>query len=222
MMAHTVYNKCKSKELISTLNKVGYSISYTEYHKCRHRLAGYVYKSGLSTHMPLPAHINTKEFAMAAFHNFDHEDMSTTSGTKRNHDTVTVIFQNVGKDDMQVRKEKVSEFGPLPPYSDLVDKLDCQKLQTYIYNKATDKKAPLPSQFLATKNPQYEDDCRSSIISMARNFQAPSDYLIANNIPITELDSIPTWTGSHALTSTTYSLETCWIFTDITVSYHSS
>ena len=37
---------------------------------------------------------------------------------------------------------------------------------------------------------------------MARNFQAPSDFLIANNIPITELYCIPTWAGSHALTST--------------------
>ena len=82
--------------------------------------------------------------------------MSTTSGTKGNHDTVTTIFQNVGKADMRARKEKVSEFGSL--FSDLVDKLDCQKIQTYIYNEATDKNYK--------KHPTHLNSCLQKIHHM--------------------------------------------------------
>ena len=35
MLAHNVYDKCKSEELITSLNHLGFSISYIEYRRCR-------------------------------------------------------------------------------------------------------------------------------------------------------------------------------------------
>ena len=37
---------------------------------------------------------------------FDHQDSSSFSGKKSNHDTVTVLFQNFDKDNVNSRKEK--------------------------------------------------------------------------------------------------------------------
>ena len=88
-------------------------------------------RKGSGHRVPLPAQLSTEDFTIAAIDNFDHEDNSSTSGKKANHDTVTVLFQNVSAANVQKRKEKVSEFSVPPLDMNLVDKLECQKLQNY-------------------------------------------------------------------------------------------
>ena len=41
MLAHTVYEKCKSRELLTTLNHLGYSVSYQTNRRDRNKLAAY-------------------------------------------------------------------------------------------------------------------------------------------------------------------------------------
>ena len=62
MRAHTIYNdKCKGKGLITSLNRLGFCISYTEYKRCRALLSAYAYYKGKNEHVPLPAHLSTNE-----------------------------------------------------------------------------------------------------------------------------------------------------------------
>ena len=205
MLAHSVHDRCKSKELITSLNRLGFCISYTQQRNCKANLTGYVVKKGSECRVPLPAHFNTEEFTIAAADNFDHEDSSTLSGKKSNHDSVTVLFQNLKDGDEQNRKEKISEIGLHPQDTKFVDKLECQKLQHFIYDKKSGKKSvPLPSDFVAVPNPTYEDDQKSSIISAVRNIKPPAEFMNQQQIqcPDNVNELVPTWAGAHALTST--------------------
>ena len=182
MLAHSVYDKCKSKELMTSLNRLGSCISNSEYRRCKDRLEGNVYKKGLNQQVPLPSHINNDDFTIVAVDNFDHVDRSSMSGTKANHDTVTVILQNSNTDNVPIRKEMVSEFGPLPTGRKSIEKLECQKLQDYNFNKSYSKKMCIPSDFVTVSNPPYEDNQRSCIISSALNVNPPLNFLDEHQI----------------------------------------
>ena len=56
MTGHAVYAKCRSRVLITSLNKIGSSISYKEVRKYRSLLASYTVKKGKGGHMPIPSH----------------------------------------------------------------------------------------------------------------------------------------------------------------------
>ena len=60
MMAHHVYDICKSKELITTLSRSGYSISYTEYRLCRDKLISFILEKDSDERVPFPSHLNRK------------------------------------------------------------------------------------------------------------------------------------------------------------------
>ena len=72
-------------KLITSLNKLGYCISYSEYRRWRD-LLGYALKKGQTERVPLPSHLNYKDFMVAAIDNFDHEDLSSMSGKHADHD----------------------------------------------------------------------------------------------------------------------------------------
>ena len=198
MLAHLIYDKTKSKTLITSLNKLGYCISYSEYRRCRDLLGGYALKKGQTERVPLPSHLNYKDFMVGAIDNFDHEDLSSMSGKHADHDTVTVLFQNYSNKSQLCKKPKVSEFGPLPP-SNLPDKLQCQKLEHYI---KPNKKVSLPSIFKSYPNPQYEDSKKSDVIKLVRNSDLPKSIYDSLDIEFPEVNTTPTWAGSHSLVST--------------------
>ena len=142
MLAHTVYEKCKSRELLTTLNHLGYSVSYQTNRRDRNKLAAYTLKKSANDKMPLPSHMNREEFIIAATDNFDHDDKSSLSGTKSNHDTVVVLFQNINPEKPLNRKEKVSDMHPLPTTARTNELLACQRVLPYHYNKTAGKKSP--------------------------------------------------------------------------------
>ena len=202
MLSHAVNN---SKELITILHRLGYTVSYSEYLRGKKKLAGYNYKRSKECACPLAEHFNEQDFLIASFDNFDHEDASSLSGKFGNHDTMVVLYQNESP-IKPGRKGKVSQYGQLPTIMELNEKMECQKLLPYNFNKATDKQIPLPTDFVATPNPPYEDSKRSEILSAARTLLSPvnNDENLSVQPPSLIREgpyTLPTWSGSHALTS---------------------
>lgn len=66
-------------------------LSYDEVEHLRTRLASYLAQFN-DTFIPLPSNFDSREFTIAAFDNFDHEE-NTISGLHETHDTVLVLFQ---------------------------------------------------------------------------------------------------------------------------------
>ena len=93
MAAHNIYDKCKSRELITSLNRIGACISYNEIQRERKSLAHYTFKREEDWGVPILSHFVKENFTVAALNNFDHTDSSSTSGMLSNHDTVAALFQ---------------------------------------------------------------------------------------------------------------------------------
>ena len=56
MTGHTVYDKCKSCELITSLNRIGISCGYNEVRRARGNLANYALANSQDGVVPLPSH----------------------------------------------------------------------------------------------------------------------------------------------------------------------
>ena len=88
-----IYDKCKSRELITSFNKSGLCVSDASMKKHRNNLAKLAVLQGTNTGVPLPSHFSTGSFTLAVFDNFDHAGRNTLSGTYNTHDTVLTLFQ---------------------------------------------------------------------------------------------------------------------------------
>ena len=93
MTAHAVYDKCKSRELITTFNHIGVCVSYRQVQKTKSDLAQYTLMQCEKILVPIPSHFSKDMFTIAAFDNFDHQDRSSPSGMNSSHDTVSTLFQ---------------------------------------------------------------------------------------------------------------------------------
>ena len=109
MMAHHVYDICKSKEWMTTLKHFGYSISYSGYRRCREKLINFTLSKNKVEKVPFPCNLNRNDDIIAAVDNFDHDDKSSTSGMFSSHDSMTVLFQTKGSGHSQLRKPKISQ-----------------------------------------------------------------------------------------------------------------
>ena len=191
MAAHNVCNKCKSRELITTLNRIGVCVSYNEVQRCRKNLAHYSCIEGENDGVPITSHFVHENFTIAAFDNFDHADRSSSSGLMSNHDTVMVLFQIKPENPPPTpNKSSVAVQQPLKPTI-----LPCQKLRTYSHGK---KELVLPTSFSVTKetlvlpNVAQTNDTLNFVLSCIR-----TDKLL-NHDDI----SVPTWVGCRSLLST--------------------
>ena len=91
---HAIYDKCKSKELITAMNKIGTSSSYPKVLRSRNLLSAYAIESSRVSNTPFPSHFTKDGFTTGAFNNFDFQDHSSQSGTCSTHDTALVLFQD--------------------------------------------------------------------------------------------------------------------------------
>ena len=128
MTAHAVYDKCKSRELITTFNHIGVCVSYRQVQKTKSDLAQYTLMQCEKILVPIPSHFSKDMFTIAAFDNFDHQDRSSPSGMNSSHDTVSTLFQV--KPDHTPSKPLPSSVS-LKTVSDLESSvLPCQKNNT--------------------------------------------------------------------------------------------
>ena len=95
MNAVELYEKCKSRELITSFNKSGICISYGSMKKHRNDLAKLAIYQSLNFGVPLPSHFSPDMFTIAAFDNFDHSDKNTLSGKSSTHNTVMTLFEEI-------------------------------------------------------------------------------------------------------------------------------
>ena len=139
MTAAEIYEKCKSRELITSFNRSGLCISYNAMKRHRQNLAKYAVHRSQPSGIPVPSHFSLDEFTVAAFDNFDHDDKSTLSGLNSSHDTAITLFQV--KPEQPVTKPMKSEV-PLSTIS-LSERLPCQEVVPFNSNRVL----LIPSEF---------------------------------------------------------------------------
>ena len=98
---YSVYEKCKSREVLTSLNKVGVSVSYNEVQRARNDLARFTYFQSKNDGVPIPSHFSKDEFTIGAFDNFDHSNRSSLSGK----------FSNQVKPEQPSKKPDKTQIG---------------------------------------------------------------------------------------------------------------
>ena len=93
MNSSAIYEKCKSRELLTSFNCLGLCTSYQETKLHRNNLAKLAISRSNDTGIPLPTHFLKSQFTIAAMDNFDHSDFNSLTGTVATHDTAMVLFQ---------------------------------------------------------------------------------------------------------------------------------
>ena len=87
------YEKCKSRELITSFYPSGLRVSYRTMKKHHEDLAKLAISKSEQHIVPLPMNFSKVSFTLTKFDNFDHNDKSATSGTSSTHDTGSVLFK---------------------------------------------------------------------------------------------------------------------------------
>ena len=192
MTEHTIYDKCKSKELISSMNKIGVSASYQDVIRSRNLLSSYAILTSTVNNTPLPSHFTRDGFTIAALDNFDFHDNSSLSGTCSTHDTALVLFQDCSS-GAAPGKMVISETGINKRSCKLVSVSPCQEVKKC--HKLVIRPS-LPENFIVSEN--MEATLPGPSTSMALD----TDFIISLiRCGIQEGVHIPIWSGIHALIS---------------------
>ena len=93
MLGHHQYAKGRSRELLTSTNRIGVTTSYADVRRSRRLLAAYAIEISKENATPVPSTFRNDAFTIAAIDNADFQDQSSLSGTESSHDTVTVLFQ---------------------------------------------------------------------------------------------------------------------------------
>ena len=92
-----IYNRCRSRELITIMNRMSLCLSYKAMRNHRTDLMKYAVLRSEGSGIPIPSHFSLEEFTIAAFDNFNHADRNTLSGKSIANDTAIVLFQTIPK-----------------------------------------------------------------------------------------------------------------------------
>ena len=93
MNSSAIYEKCKSRELLTSFNRLGLCSSYKETKLHRNNLAKLAISRSNDTGITLPTHFSKSQFTIAAMDNFDHSDFNSLTGTAGTHDTAMTLLQ---------------------------------------------------------------------------------------------------------------------------------
>lgn len=195
LVGHSVYDKCKSRELITSLNRGAFSVSYNDVLRNRQLLSSYaVHVSGFNT-TPLPSHFTSSCFTIGALDNFDFEDKSSVSGSESTHHTAMVLFQECAKESHG--KASVSQTGLSKRRCKLTDALPCQ----IVCNSHRPVLRPGLSEDFKTVEYYDTQPLHNNIKITAAIAEEFLINLTRCGLP-NEQDLItPTWSGIHALIS---------------------
>ena len=93
---HSIYEKCRCKEIITQQNRLRVSVRYNTIKQYRTSLAKYAMLKSSENNVPLPSHFNKEMFTIAAFDNCDHTDRTSRSELSSSHDTVFTLLPMPG------------------------------------------------------------------------------------------------------------------------------
>ena len=196
---HYQYGKCRSREILTVANRIGVSSSYNDVRRSRCLLAAYAVEKSSGHEIPIPSNFTRDSFTIGAMDNADFNDKSSISGMESDHVTMQVLFQ-----------ETISPPSSKPPLSEmylqkskvcLPDKLPCQVVP---YHPKPTIKPVLPLNFKVLEELNTTD-----VIDpiSALNKADKQEFIISFircGLPKNDMESgtVPTWSGSHALIST--------------------
>ena len=92
-ISQDIHDKCRSKQLVQILNKLGLCISYDELERIDCSLANGIMDSCVENKVPLPRTITSSSIIHGTMDNFDH-NKNTLTGKGSSHDTILMVFQN--------------------------------------------------------------------------------------------------------------------------------
>ena len=150
----TLYEKCKSIELITVFHKQCMHISYKSIKSQWSNLARFTVLQSFSVAVPLLNNFDTQIFTIVAPDNSDNADRNSLSGRKHAHDSVITVSQV---------KPSTMKSKPTMSSTDIsatknLEKLKCQEILSFHYNQ----KFPLECIFLVGQelytNPQIADN----------------------------------------------------------------
>ena len=155
-----IYERCRSKKLITSFNRSGLCISYQSMKQHRQNLAKLAILQSNTSKVPLPTHFSPEEFTVVAFDNFNHADKNSLSGKYCSNDTAITLFQRIP--NIIPRKPEKSEVN----LNDvkLIDQLPCQIIENY---QRRTKALKIPEDFTKI------DDTNNSktLLTMRQNLQ---------------------------------------------------
>ena len=188
MNAHGIYERCRSRELITAFNRQSVCISYNTMKKLRSDLAKYTIHKSSENEIPLPNHFDSNCFTIAAMDNFDNSDKNSLSGMMHAHDTALTLFQEKPKTLLSKPKKSSIDLVNVPK----LNKLPCQELMYF----RPFQKLPISDSFTIDND----------LYSMPKSKDDFENYeLIINcaqcNIDKSEDKLIPSWAGIKSLLS---------------------
>lgn len=107
-VGQAVYGKTRSRELLTSLNRVGVSTSDKEVRDSRNLLKSYAVSCS-QCDIPFPSHFSKEGWTITALDNSDYKDISSLSGTNSRHYTASVLYQEAIGDP--ISKPLVSSTG---------------------------------------------------------------------------------------------------------------
>ena len=107
MNSHAFYEKCRSRELLTSFNRIGLCISYKQVREDRTSLAKYAIVANERSHVPIQIHFSFNIFSIAALNNIDHIDRNSLTGVLSAHGTAMSLFQI--KPDVRITNYKLHQ-----------------------------------------------------------------------------------------------------------------
>ena len=192
-LAHSIYEKCKSKGLLKSTNVLAFSISYTELRKFRNCLGARTVHLNEEQFFPLPVQSDSRQFLIAATDNMNHRDKSSLSGQNSNHDSYMMLFQNASNQALTTHdKLKPTSLKNQRNGRGYLKELPCQVPQPF---ERTSSKQRLPPFF--SQKFEYEQGEEEKVISLIRENAVDELISCSDNA-----SGVPTWAGINHLIST--------------------
>jgi hypothetical protein len=193
---HYQYGKSRSREILTIANRIGVSSSYCDVRRSRRHLAAYAVNQSARGEVPIPSSFTRDTFTIGAMDNADFSDKSSLSGMESDHVTMQVLYQETIFPSSS--KPLVSDINLRKTELCLPDKLPCQVVP-HLMKPAT--RPVLPPDFKVVEELNLIDT--QSALECA-NKQEFLISFIKCGLPSTDDESgiLPTWSGFHALIST--------------------
>ena len=194
LTADSVYGRTRSKGIITNLNFIGATTSYTEMKRQRNLRKQYTLSCDKPNEAPIPSHFSRVGWTMGALDNENFADQSSISGTNVKNYTAQVLYQDAMEEP--VTKPSVSSTNLKTTQVCSEERLSCQELKT-VYKPTIRPSLPPSFQTIESVGLEVDDSKPASKNSEKIEFLIT---LLRCGLPgEIHQDAIPPWAGVHAL-----------------------